>query len=92
MALPDLADKVALLTEAIRDDAHPARNDPLYGPIIVRAEAACAALVRENTLPIDAARTALAKAIRELMALEHDAAEAKQLTKEEHHRRVPLQP
>jgi hypothetical protein len=74
---PDLADKVALLTEAIRDDAHPARSHPLYGPIIVRAEAACAALVRENTPPIDAARIALAEAIRELIAIEHDAAEAK---------------
>ena len=77
MAVPDLADKVALLTEAIRDDAHPARRDPLYGPIIVRAEAACAALVRENTPAIDAARTALGEAIRELMAIERDAAEAK---------------
>ena len=46
MAISDLADKVALLTEAIRDDAHPARSGPLYGPIIVRAEAACAALAR----------------------------------------------
>ena len=79
MAVPDLADKVALLTEAIRDDAHPARSDPLYGPIVVRAEAACAALIRENTPPIDAARTALAAAIRELMAIERDVAEAKPL-------------
>ena len=74
MALPDLAEKVALLTEAIRDDAHPARSDPIYGPIIVRAEAACAALVRENTPPVEAARTALVAAIRELIAIEHDAA------------------
>ena len=82
MATPDLADKVALLTEAIRDDAHPARSDPLYGPIIVRAEAACAALIRENTRPADAARIALTAAIRELMAIEHDAAEAERLSKQ----------
>ena len=81
LPIPDLAEKVALLTEAIRDDAHPARSDPLYGPIIVRAEAACAALVRENTPPVDAARIALTEAIRELMAIEHDAAEAERLSK-----------
>ena len=77
MTTPDLAEKVALLTEAIRDNAHSARSDPLYGPIIIRAEAACAALVRESTPPAAAARIALTAAIRELIAIEHDAAEAK---------------
>ncbi|MBV8095273.1 MAG: hypothetical protein JOY71_24880 [Acetobacteraceae bacterium] len=83
MATPDLADKVALLTEAIREEAHPARTDPLYGPIIVRAEAACKALVLENTPPVDAARIALAEAIRELMAIKHDAEEAQSLDRDD---------
>jgi hypothetical protein len=55
---------------------------PLYGPIIVRAEAACAALLRENTPPADAARIALTEAIRELKAIEHDAAEAERRSKQ----------
>ena len=82
MATPDLAEKVALLTAAIREEGHPARTDPLYGPIILRAEAACKALVLENTPPADAARIALAEAIRELVAIEHDAEEAESLTEE----------